>query len=77
MPRNDYNHIKTSLEIVTSNAEALKRYIDEGMMDFAKVEAKSVVECLMIVNEYINNIIEIEDRYWNQQADLQKERENG
>ena len=77
MPRNNYNHIKTNLEIVTSNAEALKRYIDEGMMDFAKVEAKSVVECLMIVNEYINNIIEIEDRYWNQQADLQKERENG
>lgn len=77
MPRNNYNHIKTNLEIVTSNAEALKRYIDEGMMDFAKVEAKSVVECLKIVNEYINNIIEIEDRYWNQQADLQKERENG
>tara|TARA_R110002020_G_scaffold45235_3_gene129559 strand:- start:1215 stop:1448 length:234 start_codon:yes stop_codon:yes gene_type:complete len=77
MPRNNYNHIKTNLEIVTSNAESLKRYIDKGWIDFAKVEAKSLVECLDIVNTYLNNIIEIEDRYWNQQADLQKERENG
>jgi len=76
MTTNNYNHIKTNLELITSNAEALKKYVDEDMMDFAKVEAKALVECLKIVNEYVNNIIEIEDRYWNQQADLQKEREN-
>ncbi len=77
MTRHNYEEIIKHLKLIKDNVQSTNKFLDNNDIKFAKVYSKGSEKFTDILINYVERIMELEDRYWHQQADLEKEQSNG
>lgn len=77
MTRHNYEEIIKHLKLIKDNVQSTNKFLDNNDIKFAKVYSKGSEKFTDILINYVERIMELEDRYWQQQADLEREQSNG
>jgi coenzyme F420-reducing hydrogenase delta subunit len=77
MTRHNYEEIIKHLKLIKDNVQSTNKFLEDDQIKVAKVYSKGSEKFTDILINYVERIMEIEDRYWHQQADLEKEQSNG
>jgi|TARA_X000001316_G_C914619_1_gene29223 coenzyme F420-reducing hydrogenase delta subunit len=77
MTRHNYEEIIKHLKLIKDNVQSTNKFLEDDQIKVAKVYSKGSEKFTDILINYVERIMELEDRYWHQQADLEKEQSNG
>ena len=77
MTRHNYEEIIKHLKLIKDNVQSTNKFLEDDQIKVAKVYSKGSEKFTDILINYVERIMELEDRYWHQQADLEKEQNNG
>ena len=77
MTRHNYEEIIKHLKLIKDNVQSTNKFLEDDQIKVAKVYSKGSEKFTDILINYVERIMELEDRYWHQQADYEKEQSNG
>ena len=77
MTRHNYEEIIKHLKLIKDNVQSTNKFLEDDQIKVAKVYSKGSEKFTDILINYVERIMELEDRYWHQQADLEKEKSKG
>jgi len=77
MTRHNYEEIIKHLKLIKDNVQSTNKFLEDDQIKVAKVYSKGSEKFTDILINYVERIMELEDRYWQQQADLEREQGNG